>query len=68
MSLQSVSGFSRMGVDLQIGPGNFPGSPGNFRGSLGSLRGTSGLSIVREVPGKSPRNFWVTHRAGESEL
>ena len=37
-----------------------PGSLGNFRGSLGNFRGTSGLlssSTVRELPGKSPKNF-----------
>ena len=40
--------------------GNFRGSLGNFRGSLGNFRGTSGLllsSTVRELPGKSPKNF-----------
>ena len=40
--------------------GNFRGSLERFPGSLGNFRGTSGLllsSTVRELPGKSPKNF-----------
>ena len=40
--------------------GELPGKSGELPGSRGKLPGTSGLllkSIVREVPGKSPRNF-----------
>ena len=39
---------------------NFRGGLGDFQGSLGNFRGTSGLplnSTVRELPGKSPKNF-----------
>ena len=53
MSQERVSGFPEKGADLR-------GSLGNFRGSLGNFRGTSGLllsSTVRELPGKSPKNF-----------
>ena len=38
-----------------------PGKFGEVWGSLGNFRGTSGLllnSTVRELPGKSPKNFW----------
>ena len=60
MSQERVSGFPEKGADLRGSPGNFWGSLGNFRGSLGNFRGTSGLllsSTVRELPGKSPKNF-----------
>ena len=60
MSQERVSGFPEKGADLRGSPGNFRGSLGSFRGSLGNFRGTSGLllsSTVRELPGKSPKNF-----------
>ena len=56
-----MSGFPEKGADLRGSPGNFRGSPGNFQRSLGNFRGTPLLllnSTVRELPGKSPKNFW----------
>ena len=46
--------FPWEGADLR-------GSPGNLQGSLGNIRGTSGLLLIstaRELPEKSPDNFW----------
>ena len=60
-SQERVSGFPEKGADLRGSPGNLWGSSGNFRGSLWNFRGTPGLllsSTVKELPGKSPKNFW----------
>ena len=78
MSQKRVSGFPEKGADLRgsLGNfrgslGNFRGSLGNFRGSLGNFRGTSGLllsSTVRELPGKSPKNFRGSRRKTSGEV
>ena len=56
MSQGRVSGFPEKGADLRGKFGELPGGGG----SSGNFRGTSGLllnSTVRELPGKSPKNF-----------
>ena len=60
MSQESVSGFPEQGDDLRGSLGNFSGSSGNSLESLRNFRRTSGLllsSTVRELQGKSPKNF-----------
>ena len=52
------SSLEKRGVDLWEGRVT---SGKSFWGSLGNFQGTSGVflkSTVREVPGKSPWNFW----------
>ena len=56
VSQERVSGFPEKGADLR----GSPGTSGEVRGTSGNFRGTSGLllsSTVRELPGKSSKNF-----------
>ena len=58
-------------ADLRGSPGTSGEVGGTSRGSLGNFRGTSGLllsSTVRELPGKSPKNFRGEVRGTSGEV
>ena len=60
MSQERVSGFPGKGADLRGSPGKLPGKPGELPGKFGELPGNPWIALkstVREVPGKSPKNF-----------